>query len=102
MRCYPHPPLRSSLSRWERVGVSAPSTYYRHIARRKDASKLPARLQKDILLTAHIMRVWNDNHQVYGVGKILHQLKREGIKIAKCTVARIMKVLGLQGVRRHY
>ena len=78
----------------------APSTYYRHIARRKDASKLPARLQKDILLTAHIMRVWNDNHQVYGVRKVLHQLKREGIKIAQCTVARLMKVLGLQGVRR--
>lgn len=78
----------------------APSTYYRHIARRKDASKLPARLQKDILLTAHIIRVWDDNHQVYGVRKVLHQLKREGIKIAKCTVARLMKVLGLQGVRR--
>ena len=72
----------------------APSTYYRHIARRKGASKLPARLQKDILLTAHIMRVWNDNHQVYGVRKVLHQLKREGIKIAQCSVARLMKVLG--------
>ena len=46
------------------------------------------------------MRVWNDNHQVYGVRKVLHQLKREGIKIAQCTVARLMKVLGLQGVRR--
>lgn len=76
------------------------STYYLHLARRNDASKLPARHQKDLLLKAHIQRVWDDNFQVYGVRKVWHQLKREGIKIARCTVARLMNALGLQGVRR--
>ncbi len=83
-----------------RVLPIAPSTYYLHVARRKDATKLPARLQKDLLLKTHIQRVWDENYQVVGVRKVWRQLKREGIEVARCTVARLMKILGLHGVRR--
>ena len=47
-----------------------------------------------------IRRVWQANMQVYGVRKVWHQLQREGIAVARCTVERLMRRLGLQGVRR--
>ena len=49
---------------------------------------------------AEIRRVWQANMQVYGVRKVWHQLQREGIAVARCTVERLMRRLGLQGVRR--
>lgn len=49
---------------------------------------------------AEIRRVWQANMQVYGVRKVWHQLQREGIAVARCTVERLMRHLGLQGVRR--
>ena len=69
-------------------------------ARRADPSKLPARAKRDAELCGHIRRVWDENFQVYGVRKVWRQLRREGIEVARCTVARLMRAMGLQGVVR--
>ena len=78
----------------------APSTYFEHVARRRDPSKLPARAKRDTELTGHIRRVWEGNFQVYGVRKVWRQLRREGIGVARCTVGRLMRTMGLRGVVR--
>ena len=78
----------------------APSTYHTHAARRADPAKLPARAQRDIALKLEINRVHAENFRVYGVRKVWHQLKREGHDVARCTVARLMQNMGLQGVIR--
>ncbi len=83
-----------------RVLPIAPSTYREHAARRADPSKLPPRAKRDAELAGHIRRVWHDNFEVYGVRKVWRQLRREGIEVARCTVARLMRALGLQGVVR--
>ena len=49
---------------------------------------------------ADIQRVWHANWQVYGADKVWLQLNREGIEVARCTVERLMRVMGLQGTRR--
>jgi putative transposase len=61
-----------------RVLPIAPSTYYEHVARRIDPSKLPARVRRDAELCGHIRRVFEENFQVYGVRKVWRQLLREG------------------------
>jgi putative transposase len=66
-----------------RVLPIAPSTYHSHTARRE-----------------HIRRVWEENFQVYGVRKVWRQLGREGIEVARCTVARLMREMGLKGAVR--
>lgn len=78
----------------------APSTYYEHVARRRDPGKLPARAKRDAELCGEIQRVWEENFRVYGVRKVWRQLRREGIEVARCTVERLKKVMGLQGVVR--
>jgi putative transposase len=78
----------------------APSTYHAHAARRADPDKLPARAKRDAALKAEIQRVFEANFQVYGVRKIWRQLGREGIAVARCTVARLMRAMGLQGAVR--
>ena len=83
-----------------RVLPIAPSTYHAHTARRADPSKLPARLKRDAALKVEIRRVYEENFQVYGARKIWRQLGREGIAVARCTVARLMRTMGLQGVVR--
>ena len=75
----------------------APSTYYD--ARRRESAPSPAR-RRDAELCEHIARVHAENFGVYGARKVWLQLNREGITVARCTVERLMKVLGLQGVRR--
>ena len=75
----------------------APSTYYAYKARQAAPC---ARVQRDEQLCVEIRRVWNENEQVYGVRKMWRQLHREGIEVARCTVARLMKQMGLQGVVR--
>jgi hypothetical protein len=67
----------------------APSTYYAHLARRSDPAKVSARARADAVLRGHIRRVWEENFRVYGVRKIWRQLAREGIRVARCTVARL-------------
>jgi putative transposase len=83
-----------------RVLPIAPSTYHTHAARRADPGKLPARARRDITLRTEIRRVYEENFCVYGVRKIWRQLLREGIAVARCTVARLMRAMGLQGVVR--
>jgi putative transposase len=83
-----------------RVLPIAPSTYHTHAARRVDPGKLPARARRDITLKTEIQRVYEENFRVYGVRKVWRQLLREGIAVARCTVARLMQAMGLQGVVR--
>jgi len=78
----------------------APSGYYAHRARGTDPTRRSARAQRDETLRAEIRRVWRDHHEVYGVRKIWQQLHREGEHVARCTVARLMRELGLYGVVR--
>lgn len=78
----------------------APSTYHAHAARRADPSKLPIRARSDVSLMVQIRRVFEENFHVYGVRKVWRQLAREGIKAARCTVARLMRRMGLQGIVR--
>jgi transposase InsO family protein len=78
----------------------APSTYRAQVARRRDPAKLPARAQRDAALMPEIARVFEENFRVYGVRKVWRQLKREGHDLARCTVARLMHSMGLQGVIR--
>jgi len=78
----------------------APSTYYLHKNREFDPTKVPARQQVDQILKDEIKRVWKENFCVYGARKIWRQLKREGFSVARCTVERLMRQLGIQGVIR--
>jgi hypothetical protein len=59
-----------------------------------------AREKRDAMLMPEIERVWRSNLQVYGADKVWRQLQRERIAVARCTVERLMRVLGIQGVRR--
>ena len=78
----------------------APSTYWRHKARQADPTQRAARAQRDDELKVEITRVWQQHEQVYGADKVWRQLRREGIVVARCTVERLMKALGLSGVVR--
>jgi transposase InsO family protein len=78
----------------------APSTYRAHAARRRDPAKASPRTRRDAALRKEIQRVFDQNFQVYGVRKVWKQLDREGEKVARCTVARLMRSMGLQGVVR--
>jgi putative transposase len=81
-----------------RVLKIAPSSYHAHAARRPDTA--PPRVQRDAALRVEIRRVFDENFQVYGVRKVWRQLVREGEDVARCTVARLMRRMGLQGVIR--
>ena len=83
-----------------RVLPIAPSTYHAHAARRADPGRLPARAHRDAAVKIEIGRVYDENFRVYGVRKVWRQLGREGIAVARCTVARLMRRMGLQGVVR--
>jgi transposase InsO family protein len=78
----------------------APSGYWRHAAQQRDPNLLCARARRDAELAPEIQRVWHANLQVYGADKVWRQLNRDGIQVARCTVERLMKQLGLAGVRR--
>ena len=83
-----------------RVLPVAPSTYHEHVAQRRDPSRLSARVQRDEALKPEVMRVFAENFSVYGVRKVWRQMQREGFDVARCTVQRLMRELGLQGVIR--
>lgn len=74
--------------------------YYRHARRRNDPEQWSARARRDAELKALIRSVWDENFGVYGVRKVWRQLLRDGVTVARRTLARPMKVLGLEGVRR--
>ena len=78
----------------------APSTYYGHKARETNPSLCSTRAQRDEELRGEIERVWEANFRVYGVRKVWRQLNREGVPVARCTVARLMGELGLRGAVR--
>ena len=90
----------------ERFGVEpicavlpiAPSTYFLHKAQQRDPAIRSARAQRDDELRVAIRRVWDANHQVYGPKKVWKELRREGRRVARCTVARLMREMGLRGV----
>ena len=92
----------------ERFGVEpickllriAPSAYWRHAARQRDPALRSARSRRDEFLIPHIQQVWDANLRVYGADKVWKQLQREGVAVARCTVERLMRRLGLRGVRR--
>lgn len=77
-----------------------PSTYYRHQQHHTHPDRRSLREQRDDLLKTEIKRVYDENHRVYGVRKVWRQLLREHISVARCTVARLMKAMGLAGVLR--
>ena len=83
-----------------RVLLIAPSTYYEQKAREADSSRVPRRAQRDAELRVEIQRVWNTNFQVYGAKKVWRELKLEGVEVARCTVRRLMRGMGLEGVVR--
>jgi len=78
----------------------APSGYWRHAARQRNPALRCQRAKQDELLLPHIQRVWQSNMQVYGADKVWKQLGREGVAVARCTVERLMRRLGLRGVMR--
>jgi putative transposase len=83
-----------------RVLPISPSTYHAHLAKRADASRLSARVRRDAALKREVRRVFEENFRVYGVRKVWRQMQREGFDVARCTVARLMRALGLKGVIR--
>jgi transposase InsO family protein len=83
-----------------RVLPIAPSTYHAHALVARHPERASNRAKRDAVLLPEVKRVWDDNLKVYGVRKVWHQLRREGFDVARCTVARLMKRLGLQGVIR--
>jgi putative transposase len=76
------------------------STYHAHVAKRVDPSRLSARDRRDAALKEEVRRVFDANFQIYGVRKVWRQLQREGFDVARCTVARLMRAMGLEGVIR--
>ena len=83
-----------------RVLPIAPSTYHERVAQRQDPARLSVRARRDAALKPEIVRVFAENFGVYGVRKVWRQMKREGFEVARCTVERLMRDLGLQGVIR--
>ena len=90
----------------------APSTYFRQKAQQADPTRRSARAQRDDDIRGAIRRVWDDHQQVYGSRKVWRQLRREDEEVARCTVERLMRGMGLRGAvrgrawvgtrRRHY
>jgi putative transposase len=83
-----------------RVLPIAPSTYYDHLVRQANPDLRSDRAKRDAELRPEIERVFAANFKVYGVRKIWRQMRREGFDVARCTVARLMKEMGLEGVIR--
>ena len=78
-----------------RVLQFPPATYYASSSRPPSAREL-----RDRELRPQIQRVWEGNFRVYGADKVWAQLRREGFHVARCTVERMMRELGLRGVVR--
>ena len=78
----------------------APSTYHAHVAQRRDPARLSPRAKRDAVLCEKIRRVFDENFAVYGARKVWRQLTREGEGVARCTVERLMRAMGLAGAVR--
>jgi putative transposase len=78
----------------------APSTYFLHKAQQQDVTKRAARARRDAELRAAIQRVWDEHERVYGPRKVWRQLRRDGVRVARCTIERLMRDMGLRGTVR--
>jgi len=78
----------------------APSGYWRHAAARRNPALRSERSKRADILAPQVQRVWQANMQVYGADKVWRQMNREGVTVARCTVERLMRQLGLRGVIR--
>jgi putative transposase len=78
----------------------APSTYHERVRQRRDSSRLSVRARRDLAMKSEVQRVFDANFGVYGVRKVWRQLNREGFDVARCTVERLMREMGLAGVIR--
>lgn len=78
----------------------APSAYRRHAARLREPALRSARAKQDEVLCVQIRNIWLANREVYGADKVWRQMHREGQPVARCTVERLMRAMGLQGVVR--
>jgi putative transposase len=78
----------------------APSTYFDHRAKQADPAKLSARARRDLRRCGQDHRVFKDNLKVYGARKVWLQMNRESVSVARYTVERLMRVMGLHGVIR--
>ena len=74
----------------------APSTYYQHKLRESDPERAPQRVRRDAQLRGEIQQVWQQNMSVYGARKVWRELKRLGVRVARCTVERLMSAMGLR------
>src|SRR5215470_10516887 len=83
----------------EQLPIS-PATYYEYKAREAEPERVPERVRRDVEISQEIRRVWDENFQVYGARRVWRQLCREGVAIARCTVERLMRSIGLQGAVR--
>ena len=82
------------------VVAIAPSTYFRHRARQVDPTGRSTRARRDDELRIAIRRIWDANFQVYGPRKVWRELRRQGLVVARCTVVRLMREMGLAGAVR--
>ena len=78
----------------------APSTYYDRRAIARDPDRASARAKSDAAMSLKIDEAWEDNRKLYGARKIWHVLRRDGEDVARCTVERLMRSLGIRGVVR--
>jgi putative transposase len=78
----------------------APSTYHARVAQRADPAKVSPRARQDLVLMEQIRRVHEANFGVYGARKVWRQLGRDGVAVARCTVERLMRRMGLRGAVR--
>ena len=83
-----------------RVLSIAPSTYFRHKLLARDPARRSVRTVSDAVLRAIIRQIWDENHRVYGPRKVWKQMGREGLRLARCRVRRLMRELGLVGASR--
>jgi len=83
-----------------RVLSIAPSTYFRHKLLARDPARRSVRTVSDAILRAIIRQIWDENHRVYGPRKVWKQMGREGLRLARCRVRRLMRELGLVGASR--
>jgi len=83
-----------------RVLQIAPSTFYAHLAIERDPALASDRAKRDAQLRPAMKQVWEDNRSVYGARKLWRAMLREGHDLARCTVERLMRDIGIEGVRR--
>ena len=80
--------------------MSREGTFYEHQAIARDPDRASDRAKRDGELRPELLRVWQENRSVYGARKLWHAMKREQFNIARCTVERLMRDIGIEGVRR--